>query len=358
MERELERVKEREPQMDRYDSLLKWMIQRTKERDEGKVLIKADEVPWQQTRHTMGRHYIGPDQWKEIGAPGWIIARTRTVANYRIGKHTHRGGGRLLFVLEGKGCTINNGVRLDWEEGDLETLPVVVGENEHEHFAEPDRPQSFYVLMFWPFMEATANETRQMRESPDYKGPTDKDLFRPADFVPENARLKGLDIEFNGPPKTLLDDLFLRRNQWRDMASQGRWVIKKKDQPVELNRMGYYRWFIHPAFKDVVMRQILFWTHEIPPGSRSGKQKHQGSRVHYVLEGKGYSVVDGKRYDWEAEDMLILPIRVGGVVVQHFNSDPKVPAKLICTEPNWYDIMGVDMAAGFEQLENCPEFRE
>jgi len=38
-----------------------------------------------------------------------------------------------------------------------------------------------------------------------------------------------------------------------------------EDQPLEVNRMGAYRWYIHPSFDDVVYKAILFWTQEIPP---------------------------------------------------------------------------------------------
>jgi len=357
MERELERLKEREPQADIYDRGLKWMMERTRLRNQGKILIKDSEVPWVQSRHGYGKQYVTGLTWDQVSAPGWLISRT-SQQTIRRGKHTHRGGGRLLYVLEGRGCTINNDVRLDWEAGDLEILPVTPFENVHEHHnLEPGKPCGMLVLGYWPFMEVVAYETRQMTDSPDWKGQRNEEIYRPEDFVPPNAGVRGYDIQVDSPPATLLDDLFLRRNQWREMISRARWVIKGKDQPVEVNRMGIYRWYVHPSFTDVVGRHILFWTQEIPPGSRSGVQKHQGGRIHFVIEGRGYSILDGQRYDWEPGDLLMLPIKSGGVIVQHFNADPERPARLACAEPNFYDILGVDMACGFEQLEDCPEFR-
>ncbi|MBI4289126.1 MAG: cupin domain-containing protein [Chloroflexi bacterium] len=356
MERQLERTRESEPKQTVYDEFMRFKMERTKQRREGKVVIRASEVPWDENRQALGKWYLNIHNWNETGAPGWTVIRSRVTKNYRIGKHTHRGGGRLLFCIEGRGYTVNNGIRMDWEPGDLETLPVVVGENEHEHFADPTQPQGFYVLGFWPFMEAVAYETRQLRESPDFKGTTEKELFRPDDFVNDNARLKGYDINVSGKPRDLLDALFLKRNQWRDRLHQ-RWVIREKDQPMELNRMGYYRWYVHPDFTDIAVKHILFWVHEIPPGSRSGKQKHQGGRLHFVLQGKGYTILDGKRCDWGPEDLIVTPINAGGCVFQHFNTDPEHPVKLAVAEPNWYDIMGVDLAAGFEQLENAPEYK-
>lgn len=356
MERMMERKREPEPGVDSYDANLAFRIEMTRRRKEGKVLLKAQDIPWQLTRQGHSKIYCNFANWNELAAPGWTIATTND--KVRRGKHTHRGGGRLLFCLEGRGRTINNDVNLDWEKGDVELLPVTRTENSHEHFnLDVGKPCRLLGIMFWPFMEATANETRQVADAPEFKGERKEELYRPKDFVSEQALLEGYPIQFEGPPPTLLHDLFLRRNQWRERMGKARWIIKEKDQPLETNPMGIYRWYIHPSFDDVAMKAILYWVHEIPPGSCSGKQKFQGGRIHFVLEGRGYSLINGIKYEWGPEDLIISPIISGGVVVQHFNSNANNPVRLACAEPNWYDILGVDMASGFEQLEDCPEWK-
>lgn len=353
----MERSREVEPTIDPYDANLRYKIEMNRRRKEGKVLLRAQDVPWRLNRQGCGRHYCNTTNWHELAVPGWSISRTDD-QYHRRGKHTHRGGGRLLFCLEGRGRTINNGVNLDWEKGDVEFLPVTRTENTHEHFnLDMGKPCGLLVMMFYPFMEATANETRQIDDAPNWKGARQEELYRPKDFVPEQALLEGYPIEFDGPPTTLLDDLFLGRNKWREHMSKARWIVKEKDQPVETNRMGIYRWYVHPSFDDVAMKAILFWMHEIPPNSHSGKQKIQGGRIHFVTEGHGYSMINDIRYDWGPEDLLLSPVIAGGVTVQHFNSDREHPARLACAEPNWYGILGIDMASGFEQLEDCPEWK-
>lgn len=357
MERLSERSREPEPGLDRYDASLLFKIEKSRQRREGKVLLKAKDFPLQLNRNGYGRLYCNSTNWDELAAPGWSISRN-SAQNIARGKHTHRGGGRLLYCLEGHGRTINNDVNLDWEKGDVELLPITRTENSHQHFnKQQGKPCGQLVLMFWPFMEATANESRQVSNAPDWKGEKKEELYRPADFVPDQALLEGYPIEVKGRPATLLDDLFLRRNKWREYMSKARWIIKEKDQPLETNRMGIYRWYVHPSFDDVAMKAILFWVHDIPPNSHSGKQKIQGGRIHFVIEGHGYSMINDVRYDWGPEDLLLSPVIAGGVTVQHFNSDPGHPARLACAEPNWYDIMGPDMASGFEQLEDCPEWK-
>ncbi len=353
----MESFREPEAVDESYDRSLAWRIEMNRRKKEGKVLFRGQELPWRLTRLGYGKTYCSHLNWPEMGAPGWGI-HCQSMQHYRRGKHTHQGGGIVIYCLEGRGRTVNNDIAMDWVKGDVEILPVTRTENSHEHFNLDEGKNCRYMAFsFWPFAEAVAKETRQVTDAPDWKGPKREDLYRPKDFVPQQAYLEGYPIKFDGTPTNLLDDLFLRRNKWRDYMSKARWLVKEKDQPLETNRMGIYRWFLHPSFDDVVFKALVVWIQEIPPGSRSGKQKFQGGRAHFVTEGHGYSMVNGIRYDWGPEDLLIPPIISGGVAVQHFNTDSAQPVKMVCAEPNWYETLGIDMACGFEQLEDCPEWQ-
>jgi gentisate 1,2-dioxygenase len=102
---------------------------------------------------------------------------------------------------------------------------------------------------------------------------------------------------------------------------------------------------------------LLFFQQEIPPGSRSGRLKFQGGQVMMITEGRGYTVIDGVKHPWKAGDVLNLPLRADGIIVQHFNSDPEHPVRFVAAEPNWLDGLTVDRGCGFEQLEDAPEYR-
>jgi gentisate 1,2-dioxygenase len=75
----------------------------------------------------------------------------------------------------------------------------------------------------------------------------------------------------------------------------------------------------------------------------------------YILEGKGFTLLDGERHDWQAEDLVNIPIRAGGVVVQHVNADPRRPVRFISADLNLVDILGVDRGAELEQIEAAPD---
>lgn len=157
-------------------------------------------------------------------------------------------------------------------------------------------------------------------------------------------------------PSNLFNELLSLRDEQRARLKTALKVVKGEERSLERNQMGLYRWYLHPSLKDRALNTLMLWVQEIPPGSCSGKQHHQGGRIHMVVEGRGYTVVDGVKHEWEKWDVIYLPIKPEGVVFQHFNSDPERPAKLVAAEPNLVDALGLDLGIDFEQLENSPDY--
>lgn len=153
------------------------------------------------------------------------------------------------------------------------------------------------------------------------------------------------------------DELLKMRDEQRDQRKNGLQVIRGRELPQEVNRQGLMRWYMHPEIKDTILNTHLFFEQEIPPGSRSGRLKFQGEQVMYILEGKGYTVLDGVKHHWAAGDVVNLPLRKQGIVIQHFNEDPEKPVKFVAAEPNLFACASVDRGSGFEQIEDAPEYR-
>jgi hypothetical protein len=152
------------------------------------------------------------------------------------------------------------------------------------------------------------------------------------------------------------DELLKLRDRQREQMRNGIQVIKEAELPLEVSRHGLMRWYLHPSIKDTCLSVLMFYQQEIPPGSRSGRLKFQGGQVMMITDGQGYTVIDGVKHSWKAGDVLNLPLRADGIIVQHFNTDPNNPAKFVATEPNWFEGVSVDRGCGFEQLEDAPEY--
>jgi gentisate 1,2-dioxygenase len=169
---------------------------------------------------------------------------------------------------------------------------------------------------------------------------------------------ENLDVAYTDRTENLLEWLYRLRDRQREHQGKGAWLIKGRDLPWENNRQGKMKWFLHPALNDTSIRSMIVFEQEIPPGGRTGAQKTPGGSVLYVLEGKGYTLVDGERHNWQAEDLVNIPIRAQGVVVQHVNTDPRRPVRFVSADLNLVDILGVDRGAELEQVEDAPEWEE
>ena len=91
---------------------------------------------------------------------------------------------------------------------------------------------------------------------------------------------------------------------------------------------------------------------EIPHGSRSGKHRHMTEEQVLVIEGRGYDVHDGKRWNWERGDLISIPAMEEH---QHFNADENSPVLLLSSMPS----VGVGLGlGGIEQLEDAPEYED
>lgn len=153
----------------------------------------------------------------------------------------------------------------------------------------------------------------------------------------------------------LLEWLYALRDRQRASKRKGTFVIKGKDLPWEQNRQGKMQWYLHPALENAAIRSMLFFRQEIAARGRSGVQKTPGGAVIYIIKGRGYTLIDGERHDWEGEDVLNIPIRSNGVTVQHVNIDRKRPAVIISADLNLTDMLGADRGSLFEQVEPAPE---
>ena len=133
-------------------------------------------------------------------------------------------------------------------------------------------------------------------------------------------------------------------------SMKGRIVVSKAERPLERTRQGRLRFYLHDAaIHDTALKDWRVFVHEIP--ERTGRHTHQGGLALFVLEGKGWTVLEGKRVDWKAGDLILLPIRPGGVEHQHFNADPKKPARWLALVYSPH----MDAIAHFiEQKEDAP----
>ena len=106
--------------------------------------------------------------------------------------------------------------------------------------------------------------------------------------------------------------------------------------------------FMEP--EDGLAQTLHIHLEEYAPGAKSQMHGHVNEAIFYILDGRGYEIHDGIKYDWKAGDICIVE---PGCVHQHFNADPEHPARIAVITNRIYRKSGLN---DLEQLETAPEY--
>lgn len=356
----MERERVNEPDADQlsdYDKTIRHYQEWAARQKSGKLLIRGDERQFQVSRQGIIKYYLNA-LFTDTALSSWGVFEH--LIKKQSGRHRHQGG-IIIYVLEGHGLTETADEVLEWQAGDLLLLPVQPGGCSHQHWNK-DASKGCRWVAFRDLLVARyiANAIDQLSEMPDMRGgaATNPEGYRRREWkatanVEQTPLVAHPDELAN---VNLFDRLLALRDLQRQRLSQATWLIRGDELPWELNAHGKMQWYLHPSLAYTAVQTQLFYRQEIPAGSRSGVQRHGGDAVFYMLEGEGYTEVDGVRHAWKGGDVMTLPVFADGVVYRHVNTGA-VPVRLICIERNLVHTVGVDRQSGFEQLQPCPEYR-
>ena len=160
----------------------------------------------------------------------------------------------------------------------------------------------------------------------------------------------------------LLDDATTRPSR---MALRKK-IVRPDEMPWEMSRQGLLKHLLNEQL-NTRMETVDAYMQVIPPGSRSGKHRHLAEECLYVVEGYGYDLHQDcdveindtyawkpqdeiKRFEWESGDVIYIP---PCTIHQHFNGDPKRPARLISCTNRIYKNSGLN---DLVQIEDAPEY--
>jgi len=90
---------------------------------------------------------------------------------------------------------------------------------------------------------------------------------------------------------------------------------------------------------DLPMRTMNIHLSEILPGKSNRYHKHHNEAAIYIIEGKGYSLIQGKKYEWEAGDFLYVPPMNWHA---HYNTGEKRVLWMGITNKRLLNFLGLD----------------
>lgn len=322
---------------------------------ESPFVIRGAALSWENNPQGLMRWYLHPAMERSCHK-ALIFCVQRIPPGSRSGKQ-HCQGGVAHYIVQGKGRTVINGISHGWESGDVLQLPLLPEGVTFQHYNE-DNSQDAVFTACMPNLSEPLGLDRgagwfQLEAAPEFSGE-----FRSEE--PELEALRGrIAAESGGfikatmdAPQSTYDRNYARTHEIQQRSRTAKIVVRPGDRPEELTRQGRLRYYLNRnTLQDTVLKDWNIFTHELR--TRSGKHRHQGGLVIYVIEGKGYTIVEGQRQDWQSGDLILLPIRPGGVEHQHFNLNGSAPSRWMAYI---YKPFHDEVAHGMEQREESPEF--
>ena len=133
----------------------------------------------------------------------------------------------------------------------------------------------------------------------------------------------------------------------------GKLLVKSIDREWEISKQSKSKFYLYPrVFSDTALQEWFVFMQELQ--TRSGKHRHQGGIAIFILQGHGYTVVDGKRIDWKKGDLILFPPKPNGVEHQHFNEDPSGSRWMAFIFLPMYD----QIASYTQQIEFHPLYKD
>jgi quercetin dioxygenase-like cupin family protein len=268
----------------------------------GPVVARGRELQWIETPQD-ARVAMLIGEASGFPTQGTALLKAEIPAGSRTGRHVH--GEEAIHILAGTGFSVIAGARYNWKPGTTLHVPYRA---EHQHVNGGDSP-AVYISALTQDLDFSAGLGRL--EQLDEKGQGDGGLARryPAEssqFAADGRRIAlHLEDALDEKARRLAGHAHPTKKDKGAHRHGGIWILMGGSESPSEETNGF-------RAKAVAMTNIF----EETPHSSSHKHTHTEAML-YVLEGRGYSLIDGKRYDWEEGDAVHVPPRM--TEHEHFN---------------------------------------
>lgn len=263
----------------------------------------------------------------EEGPGGWKVLGHR---------HTVEA---VIYIKQGRGYSIVDGKRYDWEAGDFICVPYFAW---HRHVTEGDGEMHYMACTTQPLSKSLGVAVYEDERYPEYWVFAQKSEDALRTLVPGGAEVPP---PTTPPPraggdgglasKLYEEQLYFAFNEEKRRRA-GKVLVKGKDIKFEETRMGRVAYIVDPRIGFHV-KQVATLMAEIPPGGKSGAHRHLYEEIEYVLSGKGYSIIEDQRYEWKAGDAFSIPMFGWH---QHFNTGSEPASFLVHTSRPGMENLG------------------
>ena len=264
-----------------------------------------------------GRRVIclnNPGRRDVAAAVGWLYSGLQVMGAGELAsahKHSHSA---LRFIMEGKGAfTVVDGHKMSLGPNDFVLTPNGTW---HEHGVSADGTTCIWQDgLDIPLVNAF--EAGFYAVHPDLNQP----VTHPVDDTSAAWGGVALKPQFSGWSKPY-SPLF--KYEWEPTyEALRRYAKTSPGSPYD----GVLLEYVNPMTGGSVMPTIGASMQLLRPGEHTKAHRHTGSYIYQVAKGSGFSIIDGKRYDWTERDIFCVP---SWAMHEHANLSSNDDACLFC----------------------------
>ena len=264
-----------------------------------------------------GRRVIylnNPGRRDVSAAVGWLYSGLQVMRAGEVASAHRHAASALRFIMEGRGAyTIVDGHRMTLGANDFVLTPNGTW---HEHGVDADGTTCVWQDgLDIPLVNAL--EANFYAVHPNLR----QDVGYPVDDMSKSWGNPGL-RPATGEWSKGYSPLF--KYEWgptyEALLRHGR---SAEGSPFDGIIMNY----VNPVTGGPVMQTIGASMQMLRPGEATRAHRHTGSFIYQCAKGKGYSIVDGKRLDWEERDIFCVP---SWAWHEHSNGSDREDACLFC----------------------------
>lgn len=236
-----------------------------------------------------------PSNKRGLGTSRTLVSAVQMVyPGERAPSHRHTPAA-LRFIIEGEGAkTIVDGEPLTMEPGDFLLTPSWAW---HGHIHEGAGPMLWLDVLDVPFVRGLDLGFYEEYSDPPQVQPSERAVDDNLRRYGAGSLLPGLQPEARKPYSPLFS------YKWREARETLSRLASVENDAYNGTSITY----TNPFTGGPVMPTINASLNLLRPGQPSKAHRHTSTTIYYVAEGRGTSVLEGKRFDWQFGDTFVVP---------------------------------------------------
>jgi len=293
---------------DFYAEWLKYWDEEQEERRTASKCINEENLEWVRTKQDWRAALLCARE------NGFVTSGTTMLAEIPRGWHTgkHSHGEEAVYIVNGQGFSVIDGLRYDWEAGSCLFIPFGAA---HQHFNSGEDTARYLSAMALPLERfvGLAKITQYEESGETAIGESERVKVAESDIHPEYGRIV---IRLKDAPVIPAGEYgtFLEKRKDEFTAT----MAKEMTTPGAVGHRSRFIMFMGAPENNFKTREVEITSILCDePGMHSGKHSHMEALL-YVLQGEGYSIVDGEKVPWKKGTLF--QVQGPQTVHEHFNT--------------------------------------